>query len=189
MTLYEKFKSVNLWELINTRKPMNIINTIPVDTINSIWLAKYGTLGCTPDFEIMENQSIANHIADIYVDKWNKLLTVFNKDYIDDFKEVYEETNDNTTNSEGINTSTNESNVSAYDDTGYSPDTNNSQNSTTNNTDTSLSKRNYTRTKNLITRIDNNIKYISLLKKDFLYDIMFADVNELLTLKIYNLED
>lgn len=189
MTLYEKFKNVNIWDLINTRKPLNIVNTIPVDTINSIWLAKYGKLFCTPDFEVMESQNMANYIADIYVDKWNKLLTAFNKDYANDFKEVYEETEDNTSSSEGNNTSTEESKISAYDDTGYSPNTNNSQTSTTNDTNTNQSKRNYTRTKNHITQIDNNIKYLSLLKKDFLYDIMFADVNELLTLKIYSLEE
>lgn len=190
MTLYNELveDSHGIFHYINELKPFEWNDTVsPLEldvayeylngnrTVNSATSSQYITDG--EEYTLRERANVA---LVMFGRKWNQLYENFIADYPvtqsydESIKELIDDSNIRNFNR------TKDSKVSAYDSEELVDDETDivSEDSNINNSHT----RDYVRTGTNVRNIEQNIQR---LQKDVLYDIVFADVNSLLLLKVF----
>jgi len=141
---------------------------------------------------------LANYLYVLYYEKWSliygiysKRATIFDNGYSETVTETI--THDYNTTDTGTtkNTNTETGKISAYNSSDFQ-DKDQTNNTGTNTrdlagTDTGTQGRTYTKTGYGENYIDAYEKYISALKSDLLYGIIFVDANSVLARHVYNL--
>lgn len=193
----ERFKDDNIFEkmaAISILKDGNAIETIfskadlSTDMLYQLWLAKSGFKYCSSLSSL--STSVLGHILmSMYNDKWCKVYDELTRDFQKDNVISYSE---NTKGSSTIdNTETNQTNdnVSAYNDSDFTPNEQNVTNTTGTNKHDSDETRVYTRTSKQKDNFNSKMKAIQFLQKNEFYDIMFRDIDSQLCLGVFDMEE
>lgn len=201
--LIKELKTPNNKGLFDFIDGLDFYKTIPPDLANNLL---YGVIGEKTCNNIVINnlhnrsvdedglKNIGALIWGLYADKWNKSYkTIITEIPLEDYSSTEtEKIIDDGTTIGDINRALNETrqdDVTAYDSNDFLEN----QKTTNENTDTTKSNtkndnvRTIERSKKgyINNRVGNINRYLDFLKKDFLLDIVFQDISNLLTLNIY----
>ena len=187
-----KDKYQELFTHIKQAKNLLIFDYIPDTSLNVIFHANFANRFLTDFANDNDVDTVAKAIADLYGRKWDSLLAEYisSIDSLAEYAQVYRETV-RSANSTNMDRNT-VSKVSAFNDVSASPVgddfvDNNSDNETTSSTDTGEKVREYT-----LQKVKDSQHYtdvLNYLQKNIISDIIFTDVNSMLTLCIFTLED
>lgn len=186
-----KDKYQELFTHIKQAKNLLIFNYIPDTSLNVIFHANFANRFLTDFANDNDVDTVAKAIADLYGRKWDNLVTEYisSIDSLSEFAQVYRETVRSSNN--GSMDRNTVSKVSAFNDVSSSAGDdfidNNSDNETSTTTDTGEKVREYT-----LQKVKDSKHYadvLEYLQKNIISDIIFTDVNSMLTLCIFTLED
>lgn len=186
MKVSEKFADVNLFDEINKRGNFSFITLFPVDKLNLLYMNTHGDRTLNKTGRNCTVKEIASIIVGLYSDKWNKIYDEILVDFpiLENYIEtITEKTNEkgNTTND---TTETNVDKVSAYNDNDFVND----EQSTNTNSMKSTNENDIVKTteksikENPVKNIEIALKY---LQNSNIYAIIFSDVNNTVTLNIF----
>ena len=187
MLVKERFKDVNLFSLMNSKIELPTKEIISTETLNKLWIVNSG-FKVMGDIYNLSDDDIAEILSSIYKDKWKSLVESFtaenNFDYVEDYKEKSTGNNivDGTVNHTVIN------NVSAYDSDEPVTKDSNTQNNTSKNTNDSTGTKEYTKTIKNTDSFSIKQKSINFLQKNNLFKIIFADIDKVLCISVYDME-
>ena len=176
-----KEKCNNLFTEMKNIKPLSIFNFIDDNTLNKLYIMKYGNRVITSNVVDIDVELLASVLINAYGFKWdNIILNLTNSiNELADYKELITET---ITDEGSLNlTRENINKISAYnvdDFVNNSSDDNSEINKSTN-----LKKRQYEIKK--LKDIGIYEKINSYLTRINICDIMFTDINQLITNKIF----
>ena len=186
MKTIEKFETANLFDEINKIHPFPFANVFPVDKMNLFYLNTYGERTLSKTGRNLEVKEIAEILVGLYSDKWDKAYQMISTEFsfTENYIEVITETTNENGNSSNNVTETTTGKVSAYNDDNF---VNGEQNTNTNEThgtneNTVEKTRERKVTDNVTKNLENAINY---LQSHLIYTIIFADVNNTITLNIY----
>ena len=188
MNVREKFSETGLFETINTIHPLKYMTIIKPKSMDILYLANNG---CRKLSYLGENntvEEIANIMVEMFANKWDKLYDIAITDVPVDYN--YSETQTEQVEDSGENnvnyTSTDTGSVNAYNDNDFVNDT--KQDITTSNSGTNSNTKNRQYTKNVLqgSKTDNLDKVKNYLQNNYFNDIIIKDVNEFLTLSIFD---
>ena len=186
-----KEKYQDLFTHIKTARKLLIFDYIPDTSLNVIFNANYGNRFLTEFANDNDVDKVAVAITDLFGRKWDNLVTEYisSIDSLSEFAQVYRETVRSSNN--GSMDRNTVSKVSAFNDVSSSVGDdfidNNSDNETSTTTDTGEKVREYT-----LQKIKDSKHYtdvLNYLQKNLISDIIFTDINSMLTLCIFDLED
>lgn len=152
-----------------------IFNYIPCEKLDSLFLLKHGMRYSLYD---LFTDDIYKAIYMLYHTKWD----IYIEKYEDTLKNIVS-TGDTTGVTKSITytedtSNTNKQDTTSYDDDTYSPDTQSHD----------TGSKTYTQKETVENQTTKNITMnkINLLKYDFLCDIIFTDINKLISINFYN---
>lgn len=187
MKVSERFTSENLFEEIHKIHPFPFVGVFPVDKMNLFYLNTHGERTLSKSGRNLTVSEMASVIVGLHSEKWDKIYTNMVSEY--PIIENHVETLTETTKEKGTNTNntteTNVEKVSAYNDNDFVND----EQTTNNNTMTGSNENEVTKTvekrvtENAIKNLENAIKY---LQNNVIYNIIFSDVNGVITLNIFD---
>jgi len=163
----------------------------PISRIVERYLGENETL---PEDKI---KALANILYNLYYEKWTLAFNLFknrNSAFGSGYKETITETTTHDNNGTNTGTTTDKGTetgkISAYNSTEFqdkdSKETDNTNTQNLETTDKGTTTRDYVRTGYGDYYIDSYNKIISALQNELLYDIIYVDVNNVLTLHLYN---
>lgn len=176
-----KEKCANLFTEMKNIKPLPIFDFIDDNTLNQLYIMKYGNRGITSNVVDIDVELLACVIINAYGFKWdNIILNLTNSiNELADYKELITET---ITDEGSLNlTRENINKVSAYNVDDFV--NNSSDDNSEINTSTNLKERQYEIKKLKDIGIYGEIN--SYLNRINICDIMFRDINQLITTKIF----
>lgn len=188
-----KDKYQELFTHIKQAKNLLIFDYIPDTSLNVIFHANFANRFLTDFANDNDVDTVARAIADLYGRKWDNLLTEYisSIDSLSEYAQVYRETVKSSNNTNMDRNAV--SKVSAFNDVSTSVSAgddfvdNNSDNETSSTSNTGEKVREYT-----LQKIKDSQHYtdvLNYLQKNIISDIIFTDVNSMLTLCIFDLED
>lgn len=176
-----KEKCTNLFTEMKNLKQLPIFDFIDDNTLNQLYIMKYGNRGITSNVVDIDVELLASVLINAYGFKWdNIILNLTNSiNELADYKELITET---ITDEGSLNlTRENINKVSAYNVDDFV--NNSSDDNSEINTSTNLKERQYEIKK--LKDIGIYDKINSYLNRINICDIMFADINQLITTKIF----
>lgn len=176
-----KEKCINLFTEMKNIKPLPIFDFIDDNTLNQLYIMKYGNRGITSNVVDIDVELLASVLINAYGFKWdNIILNLTNSiNELADYKELITET---ITDEGSLNlTRENINKVSAYNVDDFV--NNSSDDNSEINTSTNLKERQYEIKK--LKDIGIYDKINSYLNRINICDIMFTDINQLITNKIF----
>lgn len=186
MKTLEKFTTENLFEEIHKIAPFPFVGVFPVDKMNLYYINTYGERTLSKTGRNLTVKEIAEILVGLYSAKWNRAYQTISTEFsfTENFIEVITETTNENGNSSNNSTETNVEKVSAYNDEDF---VNGEQNTNTNeshgtNENTVETSRERKVTENITKNLENAIIF---LQSNLIYNIIFADVNKVITLNIY----
>lgn len=187
MLINEKFKDVNLFELINT------IEKLPfdgLDGLNNYWLVKYGERAIIPTIVLISNEGIADILHSIYYEKWNKLYTMYSNDVLSDGNKSLITTRITSDNGENNSTVTGENihKVSAFDEDNLTDDNSDSETRTTKDTSKNDTTETETTTGKSGNYTNDFITYSKYLTTNMYYDTICLDINNVISSSTISLD-
>lgn len=188
MNVREKFSSNGLFKAIEQIQPLKYMSLITSSNMDILYLANNG---CRKLSYLGENntvEEIANILIEMFANKWNKLYDIAVSDLPVDYN--YSETMEEKVDDDGTNVidyvSTDTGLVNAYNDEDFVNDT--KQDLKTTNSGKNLNKRNRQYKKEVLqgSKTDNLDKIKNYLQNNYFNDIIIRDINEFLTLSIFD---
>ena len=176
-----KEKYTNLFTEMKNIKPLPIFDFIDDNTLNQLYIMKYGNRGITSNVVDIDVELLASVLINAYGFKWdNIILNLTNSiNELADYKELITET---ITDEGSLNlTRENINKVSAYNVDDFV--NNSSDDNSEINTSTNLKERQYEIKK--LKDIGIYDKINSYLNRINICDIMYTDINQLITNKIF----
>lgn len=176
-----KEKCIDLFTEMKNIKPLPIFDFIDDNTLNHLYIMKYGNRGITSNVVDIDVELLASVLINAYGFKWdNIILNLTNSiNELADYKELITET---ITDEGSLNlTRENINKVSAYNVDDFV--NNSSDDNSEINTSTNLKERQYEIKK--LKDIGIYKKINSYLNRINICDIMFTDINQLITTKIF----
>jgi hypothetical protein len=175
MLISEKFKDVNLFELIDT------IEKLPfegLEGLNNYWLAKYGERTIIHTVTLISNEGIADILHSIFFDKWTKLYTMYSNDVLSEGNKSETTTRVTIDNGENNSTITGENlhKVSAFDEDNLTDDNSDSESRTTKDTSKNDTKETVTTTGKSANYTNDFITYNKYLTTNMYYDSICLDI-------------
>lgn len=187
MRVAERFTSENLFEEIHKIHPFFFDKVFPIDKLNLLYLNMHGDRTLSKTGRNLTVSELASVIVGLHGEKWDKIYVNMIADF--PILENHVETVTETTNENGETTNntteTSLEKVSAYNDEDF---VNDEQTTNTNNM-TGTNKNNITKTvekrvtDNATKNLENAIKY---LQNNVIYYIIFSDINNVITLNIFD---
>lgn len=186
ITINDFFGNIDLFSEINKITTLDFLKQFNSDVISKLYFGKYGLFKVTSFCNTYGKENVINMLA-TNVGKWNKIYYLMTKDLdIDDIlsgKTSETSTVKNDTPTKTTRTTTEL--VSAFNDIENTDDDFSNKSKTieeysTNNTDT-------TTTKNIskydITSYKDLLNYLTY---NYIYDIIYKDINDIISLNYYN---
>ena len=168
---------------------------ISPDKIDYMYLVKHGNRKLSLFSKTADIKNLCETISIMYSDKWNSLYKIFLQDipYQYDYRRTTTETvKDNGTNGQEItdnSTDTVVKEVSAYNEPDFvgadKEERTLSNNSNHKQNNENVRERELTTEGTNSNIIGNYEKYIQYIEKNFIFDIIFNDVNSVLTLNVF----
>lgn len=167
-----------IFSKIAEKENLKIFQYFPASELDIYYLSKYSQRTAN---NLLVNNSIdfiANSLISLYKVKWNNALDYYLNTNSVILNNGFKITTNTTENSNNIMSDDVLEKVSGFNDDSLATDT---ERNTSNNNNFNSSKTSETIRSNSI-YIKKNLEY---LKNDFVYNIIFNDVNDLITLKIF----
>ena len=183
MYIAEKFSSENLFEKMNEIKPLPWND---FTYINMLWLKNYGSRKILPSWEKSPITDIANLLTIMYAIRWEILFSNVSKDILVNGNKSNTTTKTITDNNHVSRETTNNTvhKVSAFDSDGFSDDNSDTENTTSQET-ANNDKKEVVESNGKNANFTNDfIAFNSYLTKTKFFDIIIADINVVLTVKI-----
>lgn len=180
MTIQEKFKDNNLFDVINKIQTLPFSN---LEGVNNYWLAIYGVRCILPNIQDMSINNIAMMVHSLYSTKWDRMYNYYLEDVLENGNKSETTTKNITDTLENTNTITGEEihKVSAFDSDSMSDDNSNSENKTTkDNTKNDRQETIVINGKNG-NYTNDFITYYNYLTKTPFFDIIYEDVNKVVS--------
>ena len=191
MLVNEKFpldEQNNIFVMMNNKKPFLWAELYSPQQMYNYFVLTQGNSFVTSSFENVNNETIANLLSEMFTNRWN---TLFKTIYHDDVENILGY-NDVTTETETSNNSDDETEtenkvnqVSAFDDDDFS------NNEKDNNITTRARTGENQRTRKIIHSghdgeyMKEVKRFYDLFTKQFLYDIIFSDIKNVVVSPIY----
>ena len=191
MLVNEKFpldEQNNIFVMMNNKTPFLWAELYSPQQMYNYFVLTQGNSFVTSSFENVNNETIANMLSEMFTNRWN---TLFKTIYHDDVENILGY-NDITTETETSNNSDDETEtenkvnqVSAFDDDDFS------NNEKDNNITTRARTGENQRTKKIIHSghdgeyLKEVKRFYELFTKQFLYDIIFSDIKNVVVSPIY----
>lgn len=188
MKVYEKFSEQGLFETMSSKGlAIGFMTVIQPRNMDIIYTSTHGSRTLSVFAENNTVEVIAEIVHEMFSDKWNKLFEIAKAELPIDFD--YTETITEKIEGEGTNdvdfTSTDTGLVNAYNDDTFVDDTKQMVSNT--NKGSNTNKKNRELKKNVLkgskTELLEDTK--NYLKNNYFCDIILADINEFLTLSIF----
>ena len=183
MNIAEKFSSENLFEKMNEIKPLPWTD---FTYINMLWLKNYGSRKVLSSWEKAPITDIANLLTVMYATRWEILFSNLSKNILAQGNKSNTTTKTITDNNHVSRETTNNTvhKVSAFDSDGFSDDNSDTENSTSQET-ANNDKKEVVESNGKTGNFTNDfIAFNSYLTKTKFFDIIIADINVVLTVKI-----
>ena len=183
MNIAEKFSSENLFEKMNEIQPLPWTD---FTYINMLWLKNYGSRKVLSSWETAPITDIANLLTVMYATRWEILFSNVSKDILAKGNKSNTTTKTITDNNHVSRETTNNTvhKVSAFDSDGFSDDNSDTENSTSQET-ANNDKKEVVESNGKNANFTNDfIAFNSYLTKTKFFDIIIADINVVLTVKI-----
>ena len=183
MNVAEKFSSENLFEKMNEITPLPWSD---FTYINMLWLKNYGSRKVLSSWETAPITDIANLLTVMYATRWKVLFSNVSKDILVNGNKSNTTTKTIKDNSSVSRETTNNAvhKVSAFDSDGFSDDNSDTENSTSQET-ANNDKKEVVESSGKTGNFTNDfIAFNSYLTKTKFFDIIMADINVVLTVKI-----
>lgn len=193
-TLKEFVSSKKLFYELNSIKELDFLQNVDPETIDLLYIFRYGNRRLSESTK-RDYDNVLLSISMMYTKKWNDLYKLFLKDIPLDYnykvkttetiKDVGKVDSDNNTTV----TDTNKKDVSAYNEDDFVPLDKDERIETT--TGGNKQTSNNDRVRELTTEGNNsNIlydyeKYLVYLEEKFLLDIVFNDINKMITINVF----
>lgn len=180
MKLSEKFnidESTDLFTRMNTIKPFPWIEYFSPNAMYITWVTLYGNRQVNPSFEDVNEEFLANMLIGLYSQKWslwfNRMTAIIPAGDSTTTTRQEQGTASITENKENV--------VSAFDSENY--EEKDKDITTGSNSDTRSITETKTRTRD--TTIIYTERYLNILTSSQIYDIIFSDINKVLTIAIF----
>lgn len=183
MNIAEKFSSENLFEKMNEIKPLPWTD---FTYINMLWLKNYGSRKVLASWEKSSTLDIANLLTVMYATRWEILFSNVSKDILANGNKSNTTTKTITDNSSVSRGTTNNAvhKVSAFDSEEFSDDNSDTENSTSHETANNDKKEVVESNGKSGNFMNDFIAFNSYLTKTKFFDIIIADINDVLTVKV-----
>lgn len=186
MRVAEKFTDVNLFSEIAKRHTFLWYNCLSYEHMNVLYLNKHGDRTLSKTGRNLTVSDLGIILSDMFSEKWNGIYQTCLEKFpvLANYVEKVTETTTENGNSTNDTTETTVEKVSAYNDDDFvndeqSSNTNNMKMTNENTIEKTVEK---TVTENEIKMRENAIKY---LQNYLIYDIIFSDINSVITLNIF----
>lgn len=188
MIISDKFTVENgLFASINSHVAFEWAQIFTPVKMDLFFILTQGNARLVPAFESVEIDTLGALLAEMYVDKWNK---IYNNLYAGNLNilgvtDKITETIDNDATTTTTSDKSTIGDISAFDTSEYSP----KDKTTDKSTDKTLGESNTTRTKiregHNADYLKNSSLMLNIFTNNFLYDIIIADVKKLIIVPIY----
>ena len=183
MNIAEKFSSENLFEKMNEIRPLPWTD---FTYINMLWLKNYGSRKVLASWETAPVTDIANLLTVMYATRWEILFSNVSKDILAKGNKANTTTKTITDNNSVSRETTNNTvhKVSAFDSDGFSDDNSDTENSTSHET-ANIDKKEVVESNGKSGNfVSDFIAFNAYLTKTRFFDIIIADINVVLTVKV-----
>lgn len=187
MKVKEKFRDTGIFAKMSVYGSFAYMEIIPVETMDMFYIANYGERTLSSFGENNTTDDIAKTLIKMFGNKWNTLYDMaiskidIDYNYAEKVTENVQDTGENSYTLESTNTGS----VNAYNDDNFVNDKQDQNN--TQNTGTNSNTKNREFIKQVLkgskTEYYNTI--ISYLQNNYFNDIIIKDINEFLTLSIF----
>ena len=183
MNIADKFSSENLFEKMNEIKPLPWTD---FTYVNMLWLKNYGSRKVLASWETAPITDIANLLTVMYATRWEILFSNVSKDILAKGNKSNTTTKTITDNNSVSRETTNNTvhKVSAFDSDGFSDDNSDTENSTSQETANNDKKEVIESNGKSGNFMNDFIAFNSYLTKTKFFDIIMADINVVLTVKV-----
>lgn len=190
MKVKEKFPlfgETNLFQLMNVHRPFLWAEIYTPLQMDNYFILTIGEHRLNPAFESVTNETIANMLAEMYVEKWNKIYSsVYGNEFIlggfsETITENYEEDTTQTETENNTNTNT----ISAYDSNTFENNEKDTIANSRSNAGSLDGEKTRTRQGYNSTYVNNINTLLNIFANKFIYDIIIADVKKVLVNPIY----
>lgn len=183
MNIIDKFSSENLFEKMNEIKPLPWND---FTYVNMLWLKNYGSRKVLASWEKSPITDIANLLTVMYATRWEILFSNVSKDILADGNKSNTTTKTITDNNNVSRETTNTSvhKVSAFDSEDFSDDNSDTENFTSQET-ANNDKKEVVESNGKNGNFTNDfIAFNSFLTDTKFFDMIIADINDVLTVKV-----
>ncbi len=188
MKVKDKFSSEKLFETMNAIRKFPFSELITPQYMDIFYLSNYGQRTLAIFGEENSVRDIANIFIQMFYNKWTKLYEIAISNIDIDYN--YEETQTEIVDDKGENssdmTSTLTNFVNAYNDDDFVNDKQDKNNSKNIGSNTNLRNRDFTKRILHGTKTDNFERIITYLQNNLFTDIIVKDINQFLTLSIFD---
>ena len=187
MKIKEKFLDTGIFSTMAKYGTLDYIEIIPVETMDMFYIANYGERTLSSFGENNTVDDVSKTLIKMFGNKWNTLydMAISKIDIDYNYSEkVTENVEDNGENSYTLE-STNTGSVNAYNDDDFVNDKQDQNN--TQNTGTNSNTKNREFIKQVLkgSKTEYNNTIILYLQNNYFNDIIIKDINEFLTLSIF----
>lgn len=186
MRIKEKFtadETENLFEKINALTAFPWADTFPPIIMSEYWIFAYGNRVLNSNAETATLDNLAQMLSGLFYDKWSTLYSSLLSDQMRKlgYSETITETIKDDGNTTTVETENNVGKVSAFDENTFEDKTSDETTKDGKGTSANNRTREYTRI-GYGDNVQNQKKAaIELFTKNYIYDIIFKDVNRILT--------
>lgn len=182
-----KEKCFGLFQAMTGYGKIKYSELIPVETMDLFYISNYGERTLSAFGRNNDIEDIAKTLITMFQNKWNKLydMAISNIDIDYNYEERQTENVDNSgTNEYKINT-VNTNSVNAYNDNDFVNDKQDENNTSNTGSNTATKKREYIKQILNGSKTEYYTTIINYLQNNYFNDIIIKDINEFLTLSIF----
>lgn len=187
MKVKEKFVDNGLFKSMNKYGTIEYSAIIPVETMDLFYISNYGERTLSAFGRNNTVDDIAKTLISMFKNKWDKLydLAISNIDIDYNYSEKQIESVDNIGENESKISSINTNSVNAYNDNDFVNDKQDENNTSNTGRNTTNKKREYIKQVLNGSKTDYYDAIVNYLQNNYFNDIIIKDINEFLTLSIF----
>lgn len=187
MKVKEKFSDVGLFESMNKFEVIEYMDILPIETMDLFYLSNYGERTLSAFGRNNSVEDIAKTLIKMFKNKWDKLyeMAISNIDIEYNYSEKQTESVDNTGENEYTINSVNTNSVNAYNDNDFVNDKQDENNTSNTGKNSATKKREYIKQVLNGSKTEYYNTIINYLQNNYFNDIIIKDINEFLTLSIF----
>ena len=187
MKVKEKFLETGLFQAMSKFGFILYNEIIPIETMDLFYISNYGERTLSAFGRNNSVDDIAKTLIKMFQNKWSTLyeMAISNIDIEYNYSEKQTESVDNTGENEYSINSVNTNSVNAYNDNDFVNDKQDENNTSNKGTNSATKKREYIKQVLNGSKTEHYNTIINYLQNNYFNDIIIKDINEFLTLSIF----